>query len=277
MDYQNPKIPEGINTSREHPFKDFILLLLGVSALLFAALMVVSWALRFVGPLVPFSWERALSDQFAEQFIEQFETNKYPEKQAWLQQITDRLAMHEDLPEGMTITVHYSDSETVNALATIGGHIVVFQGLIDSVDSENALAMVIAHEIAHVKHRHPIVALGRALGTTAVFSLLGAGGDNVATSLLSKFGLLAMMSFNREQESQADQTGLAAIYQHYGHINGATQFFEKISEQGAEKDSRFAEFFATHPNSRKRIDDIRNTANHLGWSEIGDTEVLKAP
>ena len=46
------------------------------------------------------------------------------------------------------MTVHAVQDPTVNAFATLGGHVFVFTGLVDSLDSENGLAMVLAHELA---------------------------------------------------------------------------------------------------------------------------------
>ncbi len=271
MNYQNPKLPEGINTSREHPLKDFIVLLLGVTLLLVVLVFLISFALRWLGPLVPFSWEKALSNRVATEFV----TDEFPEQQQWLQKLTDELAAQQDLPEGMTITAHYSDSETVNALATLGGNIIIFRGLIEAVDSENGLAMVIAHEIGHVKHRHPIVALGRGLITSLVFAVLGAGGDSAATGVLSKFGLLTVLSFNREQERESDETGLAAVYGHYGHVNGATEFFEKMGGlTSGETPLRAKEFFATHPATQNRIIDLKRLAAQNGWPSSGELEAL---
>jgi predicted Zn-dependent protease len=49
------------------------------------------------------------------------------------------------------------DSPEINAFATSGGHIFLTRGLIDAANSEDALAAVIAHEIAHIQLRHGIV------------------------------------------------------------------------------------------------------------------------
>ena len=70
--------------------------------------------------------------------------------------------------------MHYDDDAVVNAFATLGGHIVVYQGLLEAVPDENALAMVLAHEIAHVRHRHPIVGLSRSAALGFALMLLGA-------------------------------------------------------------------------------------------------------
>ena len=63
----------------------------------------------------------------------------------------------------MKLRVHYVDTAVPNAFAALGGHIAVTRGLYESVQSENALALVLAHEIAHVRARDPIAGIGGGL------------------------------------------------------------------------------------------------------------------
>ena len=62
--------------------------------------------------------------------------------------------------------MHYDASDTVNAFATLGGHVVIYRGLLEKLPNENVVAMVVAHEIAHIKHRDPVAALGRGVAIT---------------------------------------------------------------------------------------------------------------
>ena len=52
-------------------------------------------------------------------------------------------------------------NESVNAFATLGGHIFIFSGLIDMTDEPEELAAVLAHEIGHVEKRHVVNKLVR--------------------------------------------------------------------------------------------------------------------
>jgi|TARA_B110000902_G_scaffold113491_1_gene133728 Zn-dependent protease with chaperone function len=70
--------------------------------------------------------------------------------------LTDKLAKAQDLDKDITITVHWMDDDMVNVFATLGGHIFITKGLWDAMPNENALAMVIGHEIAHANHRDPL-------------------------------------------------------------------------------------------------------------------------
>ena len=64
--------------------------------------------------------------------------NKLPHKlraektTAYLQNLSDQLSVAQGLPESIKITVHYVDQPVINAFATIGGHVFIYQGLIES-------------------------------------------------------------------------------------------------------------------------------------------------
>ncbi|MBT8114282.1 MAG: M48 family metalloprotease, partial [Arenicella sp.] len=165
--YENPQPQEGINYSDEHPLKEFVQLVIGVAiaaAVLFAIVNVMAGT---IARNIPFAFEKNMVDQFE---VSQLEASP---QQAYLQQLTDRVAAQMDLPEEMHITAHYSDSDMVNALATLGGNLIIFQGLIDMVQSEQELAAVIGHEVAHIKLRHPIVALGKGVTFATLVAFVG--------------------------------------------------------------------------------------------------------
>lgn len=220
---------------------------------------------------VPFSAEKKLADHMQQQL----KVDEQHAFQPYLQQLGEHIAAVSDLPEDMTISVHYADNDTVNAFATLGGHIVVFRGLIEQMPNENALAMVLAHEIAHIKHRHPIKALGRSVvlgAALAVFDL--SAGSDMASRTLGDMGLLTILSFNREQERQADETALSAIYQLYGHVAGADSVFKRFGE--LEGSHITPELFNSHPYSENRRSAIEALAKKQAWPITGSLAPLPA-
>ena len=174
--YENPQIPEGINVSPTHPLKDFALLLGGVSALIVVAVLALSFAAGYLVRFVPFEQERALASSIDANWLKQSHSADDKRREQYLQALGRQLAAAMDLPAEMQITVHYASDDTVNAMATLGGNIVVFQGLIDTVDSENALAMVLAHEIAHITNEDLRV-MGLADSVSRLTSLLALMGQ----------------------------------------------------------------------------------------------------
>ncbi len=172
----------------------------------------------------------------------------------------------------MVIDVHYVESDTVNALATLGGHIVVFEGLWKLLDSENAAAMLLGHEIAHVKNRDPIrSASGALLVSLAIGTLLDDAG--MVENLAGMGSLLTALHFSREQETQADSDAARAVVKLYGHLNGATDLFARMQTVAKEVKQPPA-FLASHPHLEARIASLRRQASRNGWTFQGDTKPL---
>ena len=257
-EYENPEIPEGINVSPTHPLKDFALLVGGISALILLAVLALSLLAGQLARHVPFAQERALASSLGRWLPDAPAKPLHQQRQQYLQQLAERLSTAMELPPEMTLTVHYSPADTVNALATLGGHIVVFQGLIDTLPSENALAMVMAHEIAHIRHRHPIVATGRGFAVMLALSSLAGIGDGAMQQWLTGVGMLPVLSFSRNQEEEADADALQAMLRGYGHVGDAAAFFEHISRQ--EPMLQTPALFNTHPGHEERIKHIRDFA-----------------
>jgi beta-barrel assembly-enhancing protease len=166
----------------------------------------------------------------------------------------------------MTIRVHYSERPEVNAFATLGGNVVVFRGLLARVRSENELAMVLAHEIAHVKHRHPIVSLGRGLAIGAVLATVSSSaGNSVAGNVMQDAGLLTQLTFTRGQEEDADATGLEALVAVYGHAGGATDLFETLTTVEGGSGAAMPQLLRTHPHLSDRVLRMQTLAQQRGW------------
>lgn len=252
--YENRPVPEGINVSPSHPLKEFALLLGGVSALLVGAVLVLSLLAGYLVRFVPFAQEQALAASLEDRWRQQKPAVATPAEQ-YLQALAGRLAAAMDMPPEMPITVHHVAGDTVNAMATLGGHIIVFQGLIDALPNENALAMVLAHEIAHVRHRHPIVAMGRGFTVALALSSLAGIGDGLMQQWFGSLGMLPILSFSRSQEAAADADALRAVHQVYGHVGSAAALFEQLAQHSTLPDP--PALFSTHPGHGERIERIR--------------------
>lgn len=269
MEFDNPEITEGINVSKEHPLKEFFQLTLGVIAIVALTVLILHFAAGYFATKIPFSFEQSLVKH-----IELLEVEESPQQLA-LQQLANELAETMDLPEGMEITVHYSEEDTVNAFATLGGHVFFFKGLIDKLDSEDALAMVMAHEIAHVKHRHPIVAMGKGLTLLVLASsLTGASGSSAGEVLIGQSLNIGLLKFSRDQESQSDATAAQAIQKRYGHIAGARGLFNVFSKL-SNAATKMPEILSSHPHTEGRWETLKAMSEENHWQNNGELSELK--
>lgn len=271
MEYLNPKLPENINTTNEHPLKEFAVLCVGVLLGIVVLATTLALSADLLARHIPFSYEQAVVSTYPGGVPKPHAMDKV------LQPLAERIAKAMDLPEDMAITVHYQDSENVNAAATLGGHIIVFRGLVSQLRSENALAMVMAHEVAHIKHRHPIRSLGR--GTVvllALMALVGAEGSDFASSLATGAGTLTLLTFSRAQEQEADRDALAAVGKLYGHTAGALDSYEVLLEHSGGSVEDLPAFLRTHPLTHDRVRELKAIQMNLDWSETGSTKPLPA-
>jgi Zn-dependent protease with chaperone function len=115
--------------------------------------------------------------------------------------------------------------------------------------------MVLAHELAHVKHRDPVAAMGRGFAIQMLYGFV-TNDYSGSADMLSLSGEVGMSFFNRDQEKQADLKALTALNNHYGHVAGHADFFKSMLEEakGEEDLGSMAEWLQTHPELQKRID-----------------------
>jgi len=228
LKYSNPLPEEGINTTQTHPLKELLILTSGLLALIIVSVLILGALADTLAKYIPFQAEVAISQSMLTSWDDQ-----EGEVQTYLQGLADRLATAQHMPKHMQVTIHYVDDKTVNAMATLGGHIVMFRGLLSKLNSENAVAMVLAHEIAHIQHRHPIQTLSRGAIISIALSALGVSAGD-AKQILGQTGLITALTFSRHQEQVADFTALQSLENLYGHVHGATDLFETIIQE--EKD-----------------------------------------
>lgn len=175
-----------------------------------------------------------------------------------LQLIADSLTAELD---AAPVHVSVGLDSTINAVSLPGRHVVVYDGLLHDVESENEITMILAHEIGHFEANHIVEAFGRRMFLT--MAAMGAGQLPVLGPILIQLGELGELSFSREAEREADSIGLEILHEYYGHVGGSTEFFERRLEEG--EFGAAMEFFSTHPLSRKRIEAIMEQARNEGW------------
>lgn len=263
---------EGINSSSDHPLREAAWLIGATLSVLAVAVLLVGWGAQWLAPRLPFSAEVAIAAQVMDQEPSQPEAHAAASRA--LQSLANRIAAAMDLPPGMAVVVRYSDSPLVNAYATVGGHIRVHRGLLERLRSEDALAALLAHEMAHVKHRHVAANLGRGLALALLLGAVSAdAGAAAAQGALGQATQLALMSYTREQESAADAEALRAVVATHGHGGGLADLFDTLGTAtgGAEPP---AELLLSHPLMRHRVQAAQALGREQGWRMSGPLSPL---
>jgi len=211
--------------------------------------------------------------------VNRYKPYNNPEANRYLNLLGQTLARASDLPETFG-GYHFLilDSDEINAFAAAGGLIFVTRGMLGNCRNEDALAAVLAHEIAHVQFRHGLQAIKKASITTALTTLALEGaktfsGQDFANLMGAFEGSIADITatminngYSRAFEQQADQAA-ATILQRVGYDpNGLVDMLRVM--QNRLKPGGF-DFAKTHPAPASRIEDIQKS--------IGPYRVINKP
>jgi predicted Zn-dependent protease len=175
------------------------------------------------------------------------------------------------------------DSPEINAFATPGGHIFITRGLIKAVESEDALAAVIAHEIAHIQLRHGITAVDNMKLTRELSAVADRAAKMAARDLSiqdrrllfdnSVQGLVTTLltnGYSQANEYEADAYALRLLAL-AGYSPSSLVDVLRVLDRNK---SVGGGFYKTHPAPDQRIIRIQGELNKL---PVRDTRVYRAP
>ena len=199
-------------------------------------------ALGYVAPHVPMSWERNVGSAIVGDFGDLKCRN--PRGQKALEQLVERVSPGATRgPDAIKIAA--LDVNMFNAAALPGGYIVVFKPAITETDS-NALAGILAHEVAHVRRRHVTEALLRELGIGALIRMF-------AGNLGANAEQLVALSYTRQNEAEADADAIAMLKRAGISPKPTAALFRRLAKESPQFSSQFLQ---SHPQSAKRAEDF---------------------
>ncbi|MBA1272040.1 M48 family metallopeptidase [Stutzerimonas azotifigens] len=149
--------------------------------------------------------------------------------------------------------VNVIDSPELNANCGPGGKIIFYTGLIEKLNlTDDEIAAVMGHEIAHALREHGREAMSKAYGVQMATQLGSAFGLGDGSLQLANMGVEYLMTLpnSRANENEADLIGLELAARGGYNPNAAVTLWEKMNQAGG---SAPPEFMSTHPSSGSRI------------------------
>ena len=192
-----------------------------------------------------------------------------PVSNEYIKNLGERLASQVDAGD-LTFSFFIVNDNTINAFAGPGGYIGVHSGLILASQSEDELASVVAHEIAHVTQRHLVRTLSASTNMTipamaAIIAaiLLGQGDSQITQAVIASTiagATQTQLHFSRLHEQEADRVGIDMMAKSGFDPIAMPNFFETLQKSYRYADGNVPEFLLTHPVTNSRIADSKGRA-----------------
>jgi len=155
--------------------------------------------------------------------------------------------------------------DQINAWCMPGGKVAVYTGILPVTKSDAGLATVMGHEIAHAIAKHSAERMSQSIlaqaGGVAVDVATAEKSNTTRAVLNTAYGLggqLALLSYSRNQESEADRLGLVFMAMAGYDPNEAVGFWERMAQaKQAQGGGAPPEFLSTHPSDARRINNIQ--------------------
>jgi predicted Zn-dependent protease len=231
---------------------------------LVATLAVLGGGCAIISP----SEERKLGGEAAEEVERTVGLVDDPKLVGYVRQVAGRIAQAAKRAD-VSWQFNVTDDIEPNAFALPGGYVYVTRGLLALLNSEDELAGVLGHEMAHVLERHAARRVGAATPFALLFGvpagILGAVSPTLG-DIVGGTGELAsgmvLASYSRDQERDADQRGIVLAAQAGWDPAGLASFLQTLEREEAlaGHDPNRPGFFATHPATPERVEKVRAAA-----------------
>jgi beta-barrel assembly-enhancing protease len=203
--------------------------------------------------------ERKMGDEFMAQVLAQLQLVDDP----FVNQYINDLGHYLITPlETKNFPFHFYviKDNTLNAFAAPGGHIFVFSGLIEAMDTLDELAAVVCHEIGHISARHLAqrIEQSKTIGLATLAGILAGmflGGDVAGAVMTGSIaaGMQAQLHYSREDERQADQLSYKYMVPTGFDPGGMIQALNKIQKGSWLGTGKIPAYLLTHPTGPERM------------------------
>jgi predicted Zn-dependent protease len=210
--------------------------------------------------------EIKMGEEYHPELVKEYGEYKNPTLHAYVQDIVTRLGDVSHRPN-LNYRVTLLDSPEINAFAIPGGRVYICRGLLAYMNSEAELAGVMGHEIGHITARHSVQRMSKSSGLNFGLGILFRD-NRTALQAGQIAGTIALLSYSREDEMEADRLGIEYAHRAGFNPQGVGRLMTMFERLGG-KSSELATILSTHPASEVRVKQARIEVRKLeGRSDI---------
>lgn len=196
---------------------------------------------------------------------------KDAEANRWVRSVFDRVKP-QFRDRGFDYNITLLKGDEVNAFAIPGGSIFVYTGMLKFVNSDDELATILAHELAHSERRHSL----KQLRQNAAFQMLlqaAVKNQKDRETWGAVVGALTSLKFSREDEREADSLGQERMFQAGFDPAAQVLVWEKFVQKFGKGESGIMKYLGTHPPSQERVENARNALPKFNVAERKDFQL----
>jgi len=206
--------------------------------------------------------------------------NHDPLLRDYLEKLIKKLASKSRL-EDRRIELIVINNSTLNAFAVPGGIIGIHTGLFLYAKTEDELASVIAHEIAHLSQRHfarrlnqqkknRVISMAGLLASLILAATAGSDAGMAGLSATQTMGMKTALRYSRQNEREADRLGLQTMIASGMNPSAMSSMFEGMLKLTRHASSKIPEFLRSHPLTQDRVVDAKYRINQLKVKNYSD-------
>jgi beta-barrel assembly-enhancing protease len=200
-----------------------------------------SLAIEFFGKSISENQEMSYGKDMFKKISSDFRVVDYGERLTMLQTILNRLTPFRERKK-ISYQIHVIDNAMVNAFSIVGGHIHITTGLLNDVQSEDELAFIVGHEIAHVDKKHCVRKIQMLESANEQFGDIGVIAANIQLFLSAPFG--------QTDEYEADHYGAYMTHKAGYKVEKGLDFFKRMKKN--ENPKLIEKLIRSHPYSEER-------------------------
>lgn len=205
----------------------------------------IPWAAEKSVVLIPEEYDNHLGNLFFEQntLFDAIDVKKTKALNLFAQEL--------ELKNSKKLKFTVIDSDIVNAFALPDGNIVVYTGILNSMQNYDELVGLIGHETSHVNNRHAMKMLCRNLSGYIFISAVLGDANGVMATIGDNVNTLQSLSFSRAFEHEADSDGFKILVNNKVNPKGMSNLFKRLQDE--ENGIAVPEFLSSHPVTTERI------------------------
>lgn len=159
-----------------------------------------------------------------------------------------------------SIQVTVVESDQINAFALPGGKIFVYSEIIKNMNSYEEFAALLGHEMSHVNHQHSLKSICRSAASSIFIAFLFGDVTGISSGILQQANEFSQLNYSRELETDADDSGYEVMLNNHISPKGMVNLLQMLQKESTEM-PELMKYFSTHPETQKRIDNIKNKAD----------------